>query len=145
MDNRSKQQGTAADVTEASDPFALFSAWMAEAEASEPADPEAMAVATVDANGLPNVRTIFPQRRRRPRFRLLYELRERQGQRACRQPQGRAPVALQEPGAADPHARAGRAGNLGGSRRLFRHASPREPHRGLRVTPVATACLTCGA
>ena len=59
MDNRSKQQGTAADFTEASDPFSLFSAWMAEAEASEPADPEAMAVATVDANGLPNVRMIL--------------------------------------------------------------------------------------
>ena len=59
MDDRSKQQGTAADFTEASDPFALFSAWMAEAEASEPADPEAMAVATVDANGLPNVRMIL--------------------------------------------------------------------------------------
>ena len=32
---------------------------MAEAEASEPADPEAMAVATVDADGLPNVRMIL--------------------------------------------------------------------------------------
>ena len=59
MHERSKQQGAAPDFTEASDPFALFSAWMAEAEASEPADPEAMAVATVDANGLPNVRMIL--------------------------------------------------------------------------------------
>jgi len=54
-----KQQGAAPDFTEASDPFALFSTWMAEAEASEPADPEAMAVATVDADGLPNVRMIL--------------------------------------------------------------------------------------
>src|SRR6185295_16999999 len=59
MHERSKQQGAAPDFTEASDPFALFSAWMAEAEASEPADPEAMAVATVDADGLPNVRMIL--------------------------------------------------------------------------------------
>src|SRR6185369_14935263 len=59
MEQRSKQQGAARDFTEAGDPFALFSAWMAEAEASEPADPEAMAVATVDADGLPNVRMIL--------------------------------------------------------------------------------------
>jgi pyridoxamine 5'-phosphate oxidase len=48
-----------AEFTETSDPFALFFQWMKEAEASEPADPEAMAVATVDADGLPNVRTIL--------------------------------------------------------------------------------------
>lgn len=59
MDDRSKQQGAGLDFTEAGDPFALFFAWMAEAEASEPADPEAMAVATVDAGGLPNVRMIL--------------------------------------------------------------------------------------
>ena len=48
-----------ADFTEASDPFLLFRSWMKEAEAAEPADPEAMAVATVDAQGLPNVRMIL--------------------------------------------------------------------------------------
>jgi pyridoxamine 5'-phosphate oxidase len=59
MDNPAKQPGAAPDFTEAEDPFALFFAWMAEAQASEPADPEAMAVATVDSNGLPNVRMIL--------------------------------------------------------------------------------------
>ena len=59
MDNPAKQPGAAPDFTEAQDPFALFFAWMAEAQASEPADPEAMAVATVDSNGLPNVRMIL--------------------------------------------------------------------------------------
>ena len=33
----------------ATDPFALFDAWFAEARASEPNDPEAMALATADA------------------------------------------------------------------------------------------------
>ena len=47
------------DFTEAVEPLALFQAWMEEAEATEPADPEAMAVATVDASGLPNVRMIL--------------------------------------------------------------------------------------
>lgn len=59
MEAQSKNQASGADFTEATDPFALFRAWMAEAEASEPVDPEAMALATADANGLPNVRMIL--------------------------------------------------------------------------------------
>lgn len=47
------------DFTTAEDPFALFEEWMAEAEKSEPCDPNAMSLATVDANGLPNVRTVL--------------------------------------------------------------------------------------
>jgi pyridoxamine 5'-phosphate oxidase len=58
-DDRSRQGGEGPDFTDAPDPFALFRAWMEEAEAAEPADPEAMALATVDAEGLPNVRMIL--------------------------------------------------------------------------------------
>src|SRR5215475_16183145 len=47
------------DFTGATDPFALFASWLKEAEKTEPGDPEAMAVATVDAGGLPNVRMIL--------------------------------------------------------------------------------------
>lgn len=47
------------DFTSAADPFALFQAWLAEAEASEPNDPNAMAIATVDADGMPNVRMVL--------------------------------------------------------------------------------------
>ena len=43
----------------ADDPFALFDAWLAEAKASEPNDPDAMALATVDANGRPSVRIVL--------------------------------------------------------------------------------------
>ena len=43
----------------AEDPFSLFAAWLKEAERSEPADPNAMAVATVDSEGLPNLRMIL--------------------------------------------------------------------------------------
>jgi pyridoxamine 5'-phosphate oxidase len=53
------EAGEGADFTEATDPFALFRTWMEEAEAAEPVDPEAMALATVDAEGLPNVRMIL--------------------------------------------------------------------------------------
>ena len=41
------------------DPFALARAWLAEAEASEPNDPNAIALATVDETGLPNVRMVL--------------------------------------------------------------------------------------
>ena len=41
------------------DPFALVRAWMAEAEKSEPNDPDAIALSTVDADGLPNVRMVL--------------------------------------------------------------------------------------
>ncbi|MEO1795646.1 MAG: pyridoxamine 5'-phosphate oxidase [Pseudomonadota bacterium] len=41
------------------DPFALTRAWMAEAEAQEVNDPNAMQLATVDAAGRPNVRTVL--------------------------------------------------------------------------------------
>jgi pyridoxamine 5'-phosphate oxidase len=41
------------------DPFALFQSWMREAEKSEPGDPNAMALATADADGIPNVRMVL--------------------------------------------------------------------------------------
>ncbi|HMO29970.1 pyridoxamine 5'-phosphate oxidase [Enterovirga sp.] len=47
------------DFTEASEPFRLFARWLGEAEASEPNDPNAMALATVDADGLPDVRMVL--------------------------------------------------------------------------------------
>ncbi|MDZ4790388.1 MAG: pyridoxamine 5'-phosphate oxidase [Hyphomicrobiales bacterium] len=47
------------DFTFSNDPWALFSVWMTDAEGSEINDPNAMALATVDANGLPNVRTVL--------------------------------------------------------------------------------------
>ncbi|MFW2828536.1 pyridoxamine 5'-phosphate oxidase [Sphingomonas sp. ID0503] len=41
------------------DPNALFEDWFAEAQASEPNDPNAMAVATADAGGRPSVRMVL--------------------------------------------------------------------------------------
>ncbi|MCE8520054.1 pyridoxamine 5'-phosphate oxidase [Ruegeria pomeroyi] len=41
------------------DPFAIAREWLAEAEQSEPNDPNAIALATVDASGLPNVRMVL--------------------------------------------------------------------------------------
>ncbi len=47
------------DAAEASDPIALFAAWMSAAEASEPNDPNAVALATVDPEGMPDVRMVL--------------------------------------------------------------------------------------
>ncbi len=40
-------------------PFDLFDTWMREAEQNEPADPNAMALATVDTEGRPDVRMVL--------------------------------------------------------------------------------------
>ncbi|MBU1175241.1 MAG: pyridoxamine 5'-phosphate oxidase [Alphaproteobacteria bacterium] len=47
------------DDTDAIDPYVLFEEWYAAAQASEPADANAMALATVDADGLPDARTVL--------------------------------------------------------------------------------------
>ena len=48
-----------AGIFAGSDPFAIARAWLAEAEAAEPNDPNAIALATVDSDGLPNVRMVL--------------------------------------------------------------------------------------
>lgn len=41
------------------DPFAIARRWLGEAEAVEPNDPNAIALATVDPDGMPNVRMVL--------------------------------------------------------------------------------------
>jgi pyridoxamine 5'-phosphate oxidase len=47
------------EIAPADEPIALFKDWFEEAKTREPNDPEAMALATVDASGLPNVRMVL--------------------------------------------------------------------------------------
>jgi pyridoxamine 5'-phosphate oxidase len=47
------------DFTTAEEPLALFAAWFEEARKAEPNDPDAMALATADGDGLPNVRMVL--------------------------------------------------------------------------------------
>jgi len=47
------------DFTQARDPFALFAQWFQEAQDSEINDPEAMALASIDADGAPDVRMVL--------------------------------------------------------------------------------------
>lgn len=46
-------------IFEGDDPFAIARAWLTEAEAQEPNDPNAIALATVDSEGMPNVRMVL--------------------------------------------------------------------------------------
>jgi pyridoxamine 5'-phosphate oxidase len=49
----------ARDIADADEPFTLFEAWLGEATEKEINDPNGMALATVDASGLPNVRMVL--------------------------------------------------------------------------------------
>ena len=50
---------TSGDFTAADEPFRLFATWLEEATASEPRDPNAMTLATVDADGMPDARMVL--------------------------------------------------------------------------------------
>ena len=59
---RRRRRGAGRDRTgifAGDDPFAIARAWLAEAERTEPNDPNAMALATVGDGGLPNVRMVL--------------------------------------------------------------------------------------
>jgi pyridoxamine 5'-phosphate oxidase len=57
--NKPVSQDKTPDLAKATDPFDLFQSWYSEAETREPNDANAMSLATVDANGLPNVRIVL--------------------------------------------------------------------------------------
>ena len=58
--DRQAQVATAdAPLPEGDDPIALFKTWLTEAHEKEPNDPNAVALATVDADGLPDVRMVL--------------------------------------------------------------------------------------
>ena len=50
---------TTGDFTEAAEPFRLFAAWLQDATKSEPNDPNGVALATVDEDGMPDVRMVL--------------------------------------------------------------------------------------
>lgn len=50
---------TSDDFTLSTEPIRLFGTWLADAEKSEMNDPTAMALATVDPSGMPNVRMVL--------------------------------------------------------------------------------------
>jgi pyridoxamine 5'-phosphate oxidase len=68
------------------DPFTLFEEWFAEARASEPNDPHAMAVATVDETGLPDVRMVLLNARDHRGFVFFTNFESAKGRELLAQP-----------------------------------------------------------
>ncbi len=50
---------TESDFTLSAEPYALFARWLEDATRSEPNDPNALALATVDPDGMPDVRMVL--------------------------------------------------------------------------------------
>jgi pyridoxamine 5'-phosphate oxidase len=59
VDNETETTLTESQFEAGNSPFSLFEAWFAEAQRAEINDPNAMALATVDETGLPNVRMVL--------------------------------------------------------------------------------------
>ena len=72
---------TSGDFTESAEPFRLFAEWLDDATKSEPNDPNGVALATVDADGMPDVRMVLLKGFDEQRLRLLHQFRKRQGPR----------------------------------------------------------------
>ena len=62
------------------DPFQLFDEWFAQAAASEPNDPNAMALATADAAGRPSVRIVLMKAHGRDGFVFYTNQQSRKGE-----------------------------------------------------------------
>lgn len=68
------------------DPFAIFEEWFAEARQSEPNDPHAMALASVDADGLPDVRIVLLNARDARGFAFFTNFESAKGQELLAHP-----------------------------------------------------------
>ncbi len=117
MDNKPESQS---ELEVAADPIALFEAWFKDARAKEPNDPDAVALATADARGRPNVRMVLLKHADRDGFVFYTNTESAKGDEL--QPTRRRPCAFTgsrwPPGA---RARACAAGERCRSGRLFRH------------------------
>ena len=71
----------------ADDPIALFDTWFAEAQSSEPNDPEAMALATADAAGQPSLRMVLLKGHGPDGFVFYTNLDSRKGRELAANPQ----------------------------------------------------------
>lgn len=77
---------TTGDFTEADEPLRLFAAWFEEAKRHEPDDPDAMALATVDSDGLPDVRMVLLKGHDRRGFVFYTNTESQKGQQLAGNP-----------------------------------------------------------
>ena len=74
------QEGVLHNDTLDKNPFELFDEWYKEAEASELNDPDAMAIASVDKNGMPSVRIVLLKQWSQAGFTFFTNYTGRKGQ-----------------------------------------------------------------
>ena len=96
---------TSGDFTEADDPVALFHEWLEDATASEPNDPSATALATVDGDGLPDVRMVLLKTFDARGFVFYTNLESAKGRQISADRQGRDVLPLEVPSPAGAPAR----------------------------------------
>jgi pyridoxamine 5'-phosphate oxidase len=77
---------TSRNLADTTDPFPLFSEWLAEATAREPNDPNAMTLATVDEAGMPDVRMVLLKDFGPSGFVFYTNLESRKGQELAKTP-----------------------------------------------------------
>ncbi|MEM1284662.1 MAG: pyridoxamine 5'-phosphate oxidase [Pseudomonadota bacterium] len=70
---------TAPPFLSATDPYEVFEAWLDDASASEPNDPNAASLATVDSDGMPNVRVVLVKAVERSGFVFYTNLQSAKG------------------------------------------------------------------
>jgi pyridoxamine 5'-phosphate oxidase len=73
-------------MADAHDPFTLFDSWFAEARKSEPADPNAMAIATATTDGRPSVRMVLLKAHGREGFTFYTHYSSRKGEEMAANP-----------------------------------------------------------
>ena len=98
------------DFAEAREPFVVVRGWLKDAERHEPNDPNAMALATVDADGHPNVRMVLlkaldPAGRPDRGFVFYTNFESAKGEELLATPKRRARLPLEEPAPAGARAR----------------------------------------
>ena len=122
---------TTGDFTESDEPLRLFAAWMEEAVKSEPNDPTAMALATVDTDGMPNVRMVLLKGFDEDGFVFYTNMDSVKGRELKPQPEGRRSLSLEVVAPAGARARPRGACHRRGGRRLFRDPPARRADRRL--------------
>lgn len=73
------------EILRGQDPFSFFQNWLAEAAAKEPNDPEAVALATVGADGMPSVRMVLCKQADARGFRFFTNAESRKGRELAAQ------------------------------------------------------------
>ncbi len=127
----------AEDFTEASNPEALFNAWFDEAERTEINDANAMTLATVDQNGMPNARVVLLKGLDARGFVFYTNFESAKGQELLAIPKASLCFHWKSLRRQSPHSRNVGTGEHSGSRRLLCVAPHGKPHRRLGQPAIA--------